>query len=735
MKSFFQNRHGVKETMHMSWLLFKEQMHYIRISPAAILVCVGILFLPSLYAWFNIAASWSPYDYTNNLKVGVTNLDKGAEIDGVHINIGDKVIDGLKKNDRIGWQFVDYEEAMEEVNAGEYYAALVIPEDFSGNMTSFLRANVHKASIEYYVNEKLNAISPKVMSTGMTTVQTQVNETFIKTISDISLNALKLADGKYMEYKPTLSRMLDTMDLTAANMNLFIANMNDFQNMLNQANELSKDAESILPKAAQGLKDASALTTNAQNTLQQAKSTVYNIDRLVDQDVASLTLIAGQIETDANSLSNMGASDLNSARSSLQNMSDKIDQLSTRVQRLSNTLERFNRMLPIPLSNVNDFITRLDTLDTQLNTSANNIRTLRNNLGKGSNNMTDVANQAINISKLLTDTINESWTMYNGSVAKSMADMTNQMANTLDDTYAVLQSTSGLIPKVDGVLGTIRGMGPTGTDTLNRFKESLVESQKLLSKATGDIRGLTEDEEYSKVLNFIRQDVETASSFLSDPIELKTHRVYPVPNYGSGMSPFYSVLAIWVGCLLIMAMIGVINEKGLKAYPNVSVTPMYLSRLALYQLLSFFQSAIIAVGDLFVMDIHCLHPWLFLMLCVLIGQVFAIFIFSLVFTFSELGKALAIITLVLQIAASGGTFPIEMTPQFFQIVHPLLPFTYCIGAMREVCAGIYWHSLLVNIAIMSLIPIASVAIVVIFGPALRQFTKAFERSMKRSGLH
>ena len=125
---------------------------------------------------------------------------------------------------------------------------------------------------------------------------------------------------------------------------------------------------------------------------------------------------------------------------------------------------------------------------------------------------------------------------------------------------------------------------------------------------------------------------------------------------------------------------------------------------------------------------------LFVLLCILIGQIFSIFIFSLVFTFSAIGKALAIVVLVLQIAASGGTFPIEMTPTFFQLIHPLLPFTYCIGAMREICFGVYWPSLVHDLVMMALLPILSLAVVVIFGPALRRFVEFFEHSMKKSGL-
>ena len=332
------------------------------------------------------------------------------------------------------------------------------------------------------------------------------------------------------------------------------------------------------------------------------------------------------------------------------------------------------------------------------------------------------------------NTVNETWNAYNNGVSASLADSADQLSKTLDDSYSLLQNLSSLVPQVDGVLGTVRSMGPVGSETISRYKEIIQDTQSLLEKETGDLRSLSEDEQLNEVLQFIQQDVEKQSAFLSHPVEMETNRLYPVANYGSGMSPFYTTLAIWVGCLLMMAMISPINEKGLEAYPEARLTPMYLSRLWLYQIVSAFQCLIIGLGDLLILHVDCRHPVLFVLLCILIGQIFSIFIFSLVFTFSAIGKALAIVVLVLQIAASGGTFPIEMTPTFFQLIHPLLPFTYCIGAMREICFGVYWPSLVHDLVMMALLPILSLAVVVIFGPALRRFVEFFEHSMKKSGL-
>ena len=287
---------------------------------------------------------------------------------------------------------------------------------------------------------------------------------------------------------------------------------------------------------------------------------------------------------------------------------------------------------------------------------------------------------------------------------------------------------------MDGVLGSVRSLGPVGSETVDRYKSIIEDTQSLLEKETGDLRDLSEDEQLEEVLQFLQQDVKKQSAFLASPVQLETNRLYPVANYGSGMSPFYTTLAIWVGCLLMMAMISTVNEKGLEAYPGARVTPMYLSRLLLFQCISVLQSTVIALGDLMILHVDCRHPVLFVVLCIFIGQIFSIFVFSLVFTFSAIGKALAIIVLVLQIAASGGTFPIEMTPAFFQWIHPLLPFTYCIGAMREICFGIYAPALAKDLVMMALLPILSVTLVILFGPILRRFVVFFERSMKKSGL-
>lgn len=724
----------IRETFVMSKLLFLAQINPLKRNVAAALVCLGLLLLPPLYAWFNIGANWSPYDLTSNLKVAVTSLDEGAEVEGIKVNVGDEIVDALKANDAIGWQFVSYDEGQAGVNSGEYYAALVIPKEFTETLTGFLYGHTEQARIDYYINEKENAISTKIMGTGMDTVSSEINETFVETVTTVVLDGLKIVDNQYADYKPSFVRMLDTMDLAADNMSLFVKNMDEFEATLEQMEKLTNNAESVLPQASQALKDASDLTLSAQNTLQSSKSTVSDLKRLLEQNVLSLNVMADQLQNDAERLASLSAEDSAVAQERLQDMIDTTSQLRDRIGNLADNLDRFNQMLPKPGVVISDFVSKLDALESALNENIRRLQNIKDDLASGSIAVEEAVAQASDLISSVVNSVNDAWNAYNNGVGTALESTADQVGKTLDDSYSLLQSLSSLIPQVDGVLGSVRSMGPVGSETVERYKKIIQDTQSLLEKETGDLRALSEDEQLQEVLQFIRQDVEKQSTFLSHPVEMETNRLYPVANYGSGMSPFYTTLAIWVGCLLMMAMISPINEKGLEAYPEARLTPMYLSRLWLYQIVSMFQSAIIGLGDLLILRVDCRHPVLFVLLCILIGQIFTIFVFSLVFTFSAIGKAMAIVVLVLQIAASGGTFPIEMTPAFFQLIHPLLPFTYCIGAMREICFGVYWPSLLQDLVMMAILPIVSLAVVVVFGPALRRFVEFFEHSMKKSGL-
>ena len=166
------------------WKIFQRDLQQIQKNVIAMIVIIGITVVPCLYAWFNIAASWDPYENTGNLKVAVASVDEGYEgsIIPIKLTLGDQVLSALRENTQLEWVFTTKSKAMKGVKSGKYYAAIVIPEDFSRNMMSVFTSDIQKPEITYYSNAKENAIAPKVTDKGATAIQTQVNEVFIETL-------------------------------------------------------------------------------------------------------------------------------------------------------------------------------------------------------------------------------------------------------------------------------------------------------------------------------------------------------------------------------------------------------------------------------------------------------------------------------------------------------------------------------------------------------------------------
>ena len=180
----------------MVWKIFKRDLRRILRNFVALVVIIGVCFIPALYAWFNIYANIDPYNNTKNIRVAVVNADQGAysKVTGP-LELGNQVQRQLRKNHQLGWRFVSAENAREGVANGEYYAAIVIPEGFSRSIISVLSGKIKRPRIEYYCNEKKNAISPKVTESGATALQTRINETFVKVVSGVVSDTIDRTGG------------------------------------------------------------------------------------------------------------------------------------------------------------------------------------------------------------------------------------------------------------------------------------------------------------------------------------------------------------------------------------------------------------------------------------------------------------------------------------------------------------------------------------------------------------
>ena len=541
--------------------VFLNDCKHIGRNVVALVVVMGLAVLPSLYAWFNILSNWDPYgpESTSNIKVAVAYDDTGINISGMDINISTNIVEALKTNDTIGWVFTDStDEAIEGVWSGDYYAALIMPADFSKDMVSFLADNMTHPEIIYYTNQKKNAIAPKITDKAKTAVQQQVNSTFISTLTEAIMKSADVAE-----------------------------NIGD--------------------------------KNKADSTLESGSDSMNN--SLIDILIAKFQVINTQVVTFDNVLSA-----LSNIITTAQTSADTAKGISPDI---SGTFEGERAIL---------------------------------------NELNKTIGQSSLIDSSLFSTISHDIDAVSGYM-NSISSIYNDMGYNIDDFN---KSISQMGESINNTLVMVRNI----EDNLNETTNKLVEFKN---------SGV-----YSLLQTAISFNTDELASFISAPVAITTEDLYPITNYGSAMSPFYSVLSIWVGALILVAIIHV------KVHPfdgtKVNSVEAFFGRYITFFLIGQAQALLITLGDLFFIGIQCIHPFKFWFAAAFTSFVFTMITYSLTVAFENVGEAAAVVIMVIQVAGAGGTFPIQCLPAIYQAIYKYLPFTYAMDALRECVGGTYsWY--------------------------------------------
>lgn len=620
--------------------IFRDDVKRLMKNPIAVVVIIGVAVLPSLYAWFNIIANWDPYGSTGNIAFAVVNGDEGTDLEGIELNLGSQVEDSLKDNDKMGWTFVEKEDAIEGTKSGKYYAAIIIPESFSEDTVSILNGEPARPTIYYYTNGKSNAIAQKITNTGVTTVQEQVNDTFIKTITEEIENVI-IAGGNSLDDNNITVKIVD--------------NLNQINNSMTGISD-----------ALQAF-DATVVAFQSMNdTVQTA---VPGITSQIDSAINSLNIAKGKVEGVKESAGNItGAT--SQLYANMQVEISGLDALASQLQNIADSME-----------NVQDNINLDNSGLTEEQKAA-----IRDEINKAANSVDrdEISRIKVEIQSDIDDLKNQMQNIINLSVSSVAADMEGTadiLISSLEAVKADVQTAGEVFEQLDHSLAL--------TDTAFQNTISLIDNmQKTLTENINNIDGLSNSEALSQIMGTLSDNTDYISSFMSAPVQLETIDVFPVENYGSAMTPFYSVLAIWVGGIVLVAIIKT-NVKDKRPYKNFKPYQEYLGRYLFFFIMAVLQALIICLGDILFLKVQCEAVLPFLFTGVVCAFVFSLIIFTITISFGDIGKAICVILLVIQLGGGGGTFPIEVTPDFFQALYPVLPFTHAINAMRECIAGMY----------------------------------------------
>lgn len=684
--------------------IFRRDLWRILRNPVALVVTIGVAVLPSLYAWFNIMALWDPYSNVRNLPVAVVSIDRGAQsAETGRINAGRSVIQELRGNKSLGWKFMDDDErAIEEVHSGQCYAAIIIPERFSADLVGIVEGAGNRPALNYYVNEKKNAIAPKVTDTGASTIDQEINAVFVSAVSDALAgkvlqtvgDAQGAAEQSRSQVVGDLGEIIDQLDRTDGQLDRIGSTMG-------QARQTVAGSRSDIKDLQSQISATQATLNRAQSSMAKTRDDSLRFSSALNQALADGSVRLSSAVTDVNTVAGGLTADLNATQDKVDRVNSGLGQLvdanGEAVDRLQSGLDQ---------SGLHSGDPAYESIQRQIDDLKKTNQKQKSSLDafkKNSSTALDSGRRAASdLSSAMTDT--------GGTGIKALAAASQSLAGTtmpnlltgLDALNASNGSLQGALSNLattavqtDALLDQLDSTIGQAQSTLSTTRASLASVRSDLEGVRTDVAALGSSAAWNRMSQTLGLSPESFGKAMASPVELASHTVYPVSNYGSSVAPFYTNLALWVGGFILIAIYKLeVDKEGIR---KCTATQAYLGRWLLLVFVGFFQALIATVGDL-ILGIQCRQPALFVLAGVFASFVYINIIYALAASFRHIGKALAVVLVILQIPGSSGMYPIEMMPDFFRNLNPWLPFTYGINAMRETIGGMYgnhyWQDML-----------------------------------------
>ncbi len=797
--------------MRNVFTIFKNDFRALTRHFFAFLIILAILFLPALYAWFNIYAFWDPYGKTGDISIAVVCNDRDyMDEDGKIINIGNQLVEELKQDEKIGFVFLDdADKAVNDLYAGKYYAAVIIEPDFTYNMYNFLKEDMFSPTINFYQNEKTNAIAVKVVEAAGDKVKQSVNKAYIQAIVETLFgkfntfsegvqgdNTVSMLRNTLAKIDKNLAQYDDTIDQFVAANNSLVGTLNNSNNTIDYTIHLLGNERINISKQVsyiEGTKNDLALINEEVNNLltglqDSVQNAIYKLDRLYngdeDPDTVKETLkeLERQYQELIDYLTHSGISgpEAEDALSALNRIRDKItqlhEQLGMNTQDDANAADQLKadyNEVTVPmvytavtgydyddLANAQKTEQSMDTMMTFMADDAKQrIVNIQNNvkIAKTTNDdetrekaLTAAKNDSVIVSQelsalgtamdavedaagatdkkastaavqaadntkdaseifddilngnrdidlveslqVISDLLGNARVALTEIVYPSISTLLTNLQDSLGDLSSILLDLSDVMGKVPPIVSELGNTFGAVNNALVQVKDLISSYRTRIADALGVLNGDTEDTRLQQVLDFMNVDPQSIAEFFASPVTIRSESVYPVESYGAAMAPFYTMLAVWVGCIILNAILKVDTPIELI---GATSRQKFFGRYLIFALLGLIQTMVIMGGDLLIFGMDCAHPGLFLLSGVVTSLTCSMLAYSMAIAFGNIGKALFVVFLIIQIAGSGGSYPIELLPDFFQQIYLFFPFPYAINAMREAIAGLYQNNYLI----------------------------------------
>lgn len=698
-------------------------------------IVIGILITPALYAWFNINAFWDPYSNTENIKIAVANLDSGAdsELTG-EVNIGDSVVDQLKGNDQLGWQFMGEAEAHSAVKRGDVYAAIVIPEDFSSDLLSMTTGTFTQPALQYYVNEKASAIAPKITDVGASTLDKQITSAFKEQVASAATEAVKDA-GDSVELRLLNARgdTLNAFDETAKKLDGAGKSIDKLKDGLDSSRESLAGARGTLA-------DVDAALGDVQGAVGQAQSIVLETQRQVVafSDAATAAYLKGtSVLADAAASANISVAELTQQ---LKQASGRIDASITEITAVVASNEQAIAQLQELIAQAEPNAPGLERLEatlTQLQeqNTANQklLASLKQTNSEAAAAVQSVADATAALDQAMQETRGAAADMRRviGETVPAVNAAMSQLSASAGAFSAALGSQQAVLAQTDSLLGGIDAQLVATGSALDSFKADITGIRDGVNTARADVLALGAASEWGTLSTLTGLDPSQISEFVASPVVVDEQVVFPINAYGSAMAALFTNLSLWIGAFVLMVIFKVeVDTEGLR---DVAVRQAYFGRFLLLGTLAALQAVIVCVGNL-IIGVQTASAVAFVATGVFTALVYVSIIYALSVAFGHVGRGLCVLLVIMQIPGASGLYPIELMPGFFRAIYPLLPFSYGIDAMRETIAGFYGAHYWGFVGVLALMMVLALVLGLVLRRRLANFNLLFNREIASTDL-
>lgn len=677
-------------------------------NPLALIIAGGLCILPALYAWFNIYSNWDPYGNTKNIQIAVASNDQGyTDADGIFVNVADTVMDSLKGNESISWVMAESEdEAVSGVYEGSYYAAVVFEQDFTECMYHGFLDGLKRPAVSYYENEKKNAVATKITDTAVSTLQTNINEQYITLVVSTFFDKQQSAVGR-IDTAGLVQTMIDQIEQAKKTVDNFTVTVKSLIRANDKLTASMEGAGSDLDTIRSHL-----------DSVQQEAGDVPDVQELSDRLLAGNTQALQSVGNALNEIRQAQKAEAEAQKTAIyQKLSENLSGAKGSIDELISALQSLNAaafdLSPgIVLTQLQNQSQVLQDMITRIENSQGTEDT-----GILSETRRQLEQQILSVQQALQTTISQSLSMLGSELLQISSDIT--------------RVTGNLSADID-LLSMILENGTTAVSLTNQsfsgMKKELNAVSRRLDEVTALIRGVSETQFIQSFLDFMQGNSAEYGAFFAQPVTIETQAVYPVANYGSGVAAFYTTLALWVGGVVLVSLIKVkAHEDGLD---HPKPYELFLGRYLLFFVLAVLQAVITVWGNFYLLHIQCQYPRRFLFAALVTSLTFSLLIYALTISFGDVGKAVIVVLMVIQIAGSSGTYPIEILPVFYQKLYIFFPFPYAINAMREAVAGMYEHDYALYLLQLLIFAAAALVLGLVVRLPFRKFAHFMEQRME-----